>query len=84
MNTEKTEVLYINPVVYNKIAFSFLSLYNTTYARATVVYLEEKLPDPTNGYCDGADTSGSQVSLVGSNTNGLILDAATYALQHNS
>ena len=84
MNTAKTVILSINPVVYNKIAFSFLSLYNTTYARATVVYLEEKLPNPTNGYCDGADTSGNQVSLVGSNTNGLILDAATYALQNNS
>ncbi len=75
--------LNINPVIYNKVAFSFLSLYNTTFARNMVVYLEKSLPTPTNGYSDGADNSGNPVSQVGSNTNGLILDAALYAIQNN-
>jgi hypothetical protein len=75
--------LNINPVIYNKVAFSFLALYNTTFARNMVVYLEKSLPTPTNGYSDGADTIGYQVSQVGSNTNGLILDAALYAIQNN-
>jgi hypothetical protein len=75
--------LNINPIIYNKVAFSFLALYNTTFARNMVVYLEQNLPDPTNGYSDGADNSGNQVSQVGSNTNGLILDAALYAIQNN-
>jgi hypothetical protein len=73
----------MKPVVYNKVAFSFLALYNTTFARNMVVYLEQSLPTPTNGYSDGADNSGNLVSAVGSNTNGLILDAATYAIQKN-
>jgi hypothetical protein len=73
----------INFIIYNKVAFSFLALYNTTFARNMVVYLEQNLPDPTNGYSDGADNSGNLVSQVGSNTNGLILDAATYAIQKN-
>jgi hypothetical protein len=73
----------MKPVVYNKVAFSFLALYNTTFARNMVVYLEQSLPTPTNGYSDGADNSGNLVSQVGSNTNGLILDAATYAIQKN-
>ena len=73
----------INPIIYNKVAFSFLALYNTTFARNMVVYLEQSLPTPTNGYSDGADNSGNLVSQVGSNTNGLILDAATYAIQNN-
>lgn len=73
----------INPIIYNKVAFSFLALYNTTFARNMVVYLEQSLPDPTNGYSDGADNSGNLVSQAGSNTNGLILDAATYAIQNN-
>jgi hypothetical protein len=73
----------MSPVVYNKVAFSFLALYNTTFARNMVVYLEQSLPTPTNGYSDGADNSGNLVSQVGSNTNGLILDAATYAIQKN-
>ncbi len=75
--------LNMDPVIYNKVAFSFLALYNTTFARNMVVYLEQSLPTPTNGYSDGADNSGNPVSQVGSNTNGLILDAATYAIQNN-
>jgi hypothetical protein len=75
--------LDINPIIYNKVAFSFLALYNTTFARNMVVYLEQSLPTPTNGYSDGADNSGNLVSQVGSNANGLILDAALYAIQNN-
>ena len=48
-----------------------------------VVYLEQSLPDPTSGYSDGADNSGNLVLMVGSNTNGLILDAALYYIQNN-
>ncbi|MGA3291068.1 MAG: DUF3131 domain-containing protein [Candidatus Bathyarchaeia archaeon] len=73
-----------NAVIYNKVAFSFLALYNTTFARNTVVYLEKVLPNPTNGYSDGADNTGHLISGVGSDTNGLILDAALYAIQHGS
>ncbi len=75
--------LNIDPVIYNKVAFSFLALYHTTFARNMVVYLEKVLPDPTNGYADGATNSGSLVSSGGSDTNGLILDAALYAIQNN-
>jgi hypothetical protein len=73
----------IDPVVFNKVAFSFLALYNTTFARNTLIYLEQQLPAPTNGYSDGADNSGNLVRGTGSSTNGLILDAAQYALQNN-
>jgi uncharacterized protein DUF3131 len=76
-----TAYLNIKPVIYNKVAFSFLALYNTTYARNTLVYLEQTLPYPTNGYYDGADNSGNFVPDDGSNTNSLILDAALYAIQ---
>jgi hypothetical protein len=75
--------LNMDPVIYNKVAFSFLALYNTTFARNMVVYLEQSLPDPTKGYSDGADNSKNLVSSVGSNTNGLILSAARYAIQNN-
>jgi hypothetical protein len=75
--------LEINHIIYNKVAFSFLALYNTVYARNVVIALEQCLPDPTSGYSDGADNSGNLVSSVGSNTNGLILSAARYAIQNN-
>ena len=74
----------MNPVVYCKVAFSFLALYDSSYAKSMVVYLEQALPDPSKGYYDGADNSGVIVSAVGSNTNGLILDAALYYIQSHS
>ncbi len=75
--------LNINPIVYTKVAFSFLALYNTPFARNMAIYLEQSLPTPTNGYSDGADNNGTLVKQVGSNTNGLILDAARYYIQNN-
>lgn len=82
-NGAQTTYFNMNPIIYNKVAFSFLALYNTTFARNMVVYLEKSLPDPTNGYSEGAENSGRLVSNVGSNTNGLILAAALYAIQNN-
>jgi hypothetical protein len=73
----------MDPVVYTKVAFSFLALYNTTYARNMVVNLEGALPSPKKGYCEGADISGIGVEGLGTNTNGLILDAALFAVQNN-
>jgi len=73
-----------NPIIYTKIAFSFLALYNSSYAQDTIVYLEKILPNPTNGYSDGSDTAGRVVPGFGSNTNGMILDAALYALKTSS
>ena len=78
--------LNINPIIYNKVSLSFLALYNTTFARDMCIYLERILPDPTNGYSAGADynTNSNNANLVAgvdSNTNGLIISAARYALQ---
>jgi hypothetical protein len=73
----------ISPIIYTKIAMGFLAIYNSTYARGMVVYLERSLPDPSKGYCEGVDESGVQLTGVGSNTNGLIIGAAKYAIQNN-
>jgi hypothetical protein len=87
-NGAQTWYIDINPIIYNKVAFSFLALYNTTFARNMVVYLEQSLPYPTSGYSEGADynidgNARNLVSGVGSNTNGLILNAAEYAIRNN-
>jgi hypothetical protein len=82
--TKQDQTVYYNiaPVLYNKVAFGFLSLYNTTFARSLVISLETVLPDPANGYYDGADTNGVAVPGGGTNIgNTLILDAAVYAIQ---
>jgi hypothetical protein len=73
--------LDITPAIYTKVAFSFLALYNTTYARNMLVYLENALPMPVWGYSDGINYNTSLDP--GSNTNSLILDAAAYFIQEN-
>jgi len=74
--------LDIVPIVYTKVAFSFLALHNTTFARDIVTSLEYSLPDPGAGYCDGIDEEyANKIEVKGSNTNGLILSAARYAVQ---
>ena len=78
-----SQIITPNPIIFTKVAFGFLALYNSTYARDTLVYLEKTLPAPTHGYDEGADNNGNVVPSFSSNTNGLILDAALYAIQHN-
>jgi hypothetical protein len=68
-------------IVYNKVAFSFLALYNTDFARSMVVWLEDALPEPRNGYCDGMDNYGRRYYSRSNIGNTLILGAALYALQ---
>lgn len=85
--TDTTPNSYANasPILYTKVAYSFLALYNSTFAQNLVVYLQNMLPNPsTNGYCDGASNNGQIIPGTGCNTNGLILDAALYALQDSS
>lgn len=77
--------LTIDPIIYNKVALSFLSIYNSGYAKDVSIYLERAFPAPTKGYQDGVtfatDPNARQYAGgVGSNTNGLILEAARYAL----
>ncbi|HLN88794.1 MAG TPA: DUF3131 domain-containing protein [Candidatus Binatia bacterium] len=73
----------IYPMIYTKIAISFLALYNTTYAYNMVVYLEKTLPEPTNGYAEGVDEAGNQLYGVGLNTNAMIVESARYAIQNS-
>lgn len=75
--------LNINPIIYTKVAFSFLALYNTTYARNMVSYIEDKMENPSNGYSNGVDELGTLLGATGLHTNGLILSAARYAIQNN-
>jgi hypothetical protein len=76
----------MTPIIYTKIALSFLALYNTTFARNMSIYLEKAFQDSTNGYFAGAEYNAdysvaSLVTSIDSNTNGMILGAAKYAMQ---
>ncbi len=87
INRQICEPFNTYPIIYSKVALSFLALYNTGYAKDTCVYLEKCCNTPTIGWCDGADykttiESRNIVNSVGSNTNGMILEAASYYIQH--
>jgi hypothetical protein len=89
MNAGESTYTNIEPIIYTKIALSFLALYNTSFAQNMNIYLEKAFPDSTNGYYSGAEynTDINNAKLIlskDSNTNGMILGAARYALKNNS
>ena len=67
-------------LIYAKVAISFLAIYNSSFAKDLSVYVEDNIPVPVDGYCEGVDEAGAIFDGVGLNTNGLILDAASYAV----
>jgi hypothetical protein len=80
---EKGQPFDVSPIIYTKMAMGFLAIYNTTYAYNMNVHLEKILPAPSNGYGEGVNEDGVQLTGTGSNTNGLIIGAAKYAIQNN-
>jgi hypothetical protein len=82
--TNASQTVYSSPsIVYNKVAFSYLAFYNTSFARNMVVWLEDALPNPINGYYEGIDNHGNTnpYPYLSNIANTLILEAARYALQ---
>jgi Protein of unknown function (DUF3131) len=80
---QKGQVFGDSPMIYTKIALSFLAIYNSTYAYNMAVYLEKILPDPSNGYSEGMTENQDQLPSPGLNTNGMIIGAAKYFIQMN-
>jgi hypothetical protein len=84
VNNGESTYSTMNPIIFTKVSLSFLALYNTAFARDMAIYLERSVPDTTSGYYAGADynTIGSAnvITSIDSNSNGLILGAARYAI----
>lgn len=88
INNGETTYSTMNPIIFTKVSMSFLALYNTTFARNMAIYLEKSLPDSTSGYYAGAEYnadpySANSVLSIDSNTNGMILGAAHYAINNS-
>ena len=87
MNSGETSFSTMNPIIFTKAAMGFLALYNTSFARNMVIYLEKSLPDSNGGYYAGADYSAdgnpNLVLSTDNNSNGMILAAARYTMQKN-
>jgi hypothetical protein len=80
-NEAQTVYYTCDPVLYTKVAFGFLSLYNSTFAKNMVSLLEEELPSSQAGYYSGWGYLDGTDPDLGSNSNGLIIEAALYAIQ---
>lgn len=74
-----------SPMIYTKVAFGFLALYNTNtnYTRNMCIFLEKTMDEPSQGYCEGVNESENALNSAGSLTNGLILGAARYYIENN-
>ncbi|MCL2359395.1 DUF3131 domain-containing protein [Candidatus Bathycorpusculum sp.] len=75
------ETINLPPMIYTKIAFGFLAIYNTNYARNMCIYLEQNTQDPVYGFDHGVDEAGKPLLGQGTLTNGLILGAARYYIE---
>ena len=83
VQTPSYNVLSISPVIYLKVAVSFMALYNTTYSQSLVGYLIPRVPSSTNGYSCGVDESGTVIYDIEDKTNSMIISAARYAIENN-
>ncbi len=74
----------ISPIIYFKAAVGLLALTDTSYTENMVSYLESNLPTPSNGYSDGVDENGRVDTSTIDKTNGMIIEAALYAIDNLS
>jgi hypothetical protein len=72
----------IYPVIYTKTAVSFLALSNSPFAKSMIIYLDKNLPNNSSGFYEGVDENGEPIKNLGIHTNGMIISAANYAIQH--
>jgi hypothetical protein len=74
----------MTPIIYYKVAVSFLAIYGTKFSRDMVGYLDCNTPQSANGHAEGIDENGRTVSAIVDKTNGLIISAARYAIEHGT
>jgi hypothetical protein len=72
----------IVPIIYFKAAVGLLAMHDTAFTENMVSYVESKLPTPSNGYSDGVDENGRIDTSDIDKTNGMIIEAALYAINN--
>ena len=70
----------ITPVIFLKMAVGLHAIFNSDFTRFMVTQLLNILTDTSKGFMDGIDENGRIVNTVIDKTNGIILEAARYAL----
>jgi hypothetical protein len=72
----------ISPIIYLKVAVAFSAIYSTAFAKDMVDYITSHIPSPDRGYADGIDENGRVVKTTIDKTNGIIIEAAKYAINN--
>jgi hypothetical protein len=72
----------ISPIIYFKAAVGLLAMHDTPFTENMVSYIESKLPSPSSGYSDGVDENGRVANSDIDKTNGMIIQAAFYAINN--
>jgi hypothetical protein len=72
----------LSPIIYFKSAVGMLAIYNTSFTKNMASYVESRLPTPTFGYADGIDENGRVDRTYIDKTNGMIIQAALYAINN--
>jgi len=70
------------PIIYFKAAVGLLAISDTAFTESMVSYVESKLPTPSSGYSDGVDENGRVAASEIDKTNGMIIEAAHYAINN--
>ena len=72
----------IVPIIYFKAAVGLLAISDTAFTENMAQYVESKLPSPSKGYSDGVDENGRVDNSDIDKTNGLIIEAAVFAVNN--
>jgi hypothetical protein len=72
----------ISPIIYFKTAVGLLALHDTSFTENMASYIGSHLPNPSNGYSDGIDENGRVDTATIDKTNGMIIEAANYAIKN--
>jgi hypothetical protein len=71
-----------SPIIYFKSAVGLLALHDTVFTENMASYVESHLPNPSSSYCEGIDENERIVTSNIDKTNGMIIQAALYAINN--
>ena len=79
---DETSVISITPIVFLKVAVSLDAIYNSNFTR-TMVSAVEPYAYSQNGFKDGISENAQVDPSIIDKTNGMIINAAAYAINNN-
>jgi hypothetical protein len=72
----------IVPIIFFKVSVGLLAMQDTAFTNSMALYVESKLPTPSNGYSDGIDENGRLSRFEIDKTNSMVIGAALYAINN--